>query len=172
MINRKDHQKYWSTVNLCPVVPRSRWIWSGRILALRCPQHQHSHFWGEKIQAPRFTIALFDQVAPAFIIIEHSVLGHIRKLFDWQDQVGAKIAQIMPPHRYWSEQLETLINYLQSHGMNHSLNIDEHISQLQSICRPQLIKLKFQKIWIFLGRRNFLSWRQSFQHVWHDACQA
>ena len=41
------------------------------------------------------TIALFDQVAPAFIIIEHSVLGHIRKLFDWQDQVGAKIAQIM-----------------------------------------------------------------------------
>ena len=27
------------------------------------------------------------QVAPAFIIIEHSVLGHIRRLFGWGDQV-------------------------------------------------------------------------------------
>jgi len=28
------------------------------------------------------------QVAPAFIIIEHAVLGHIRQLFGWGDQVN------------------------------------------------------------------------------------
>ena len=32
-------------------------------------------------------IDLANQVAPTFIIIEHSVLGHIRKMFDWGDQV-------------------------------------------------------------------------------------
>ena len=38
---------------------------------------------------PWATITKDDQVAPSFIIIEHSVLGHIRKLFDWGGQVGA-----------------------------------------------------------------------------------
>ena len=38
---------------------------------------------------PWVTISKDNQVAPSFIIIEHSVLGHIRKLFDWGDQVGA-----------------------------------------------------------------------------------
>ena len=33
-------------------------------------------------------IDLANQVAPTFIIIEHSVLGHIRKMFDWGDQVA------------------------------------------------------------------------------------
>ena len=33
-------------------------------------------------------INLANQVAPTFIIIEHSVLGHIRKMFDWGDQVA------------------------------------------------------------------------------------
>ena len=35
-------------------------------------------------------INLANQVAPTFIIIEHSVLGHIRKMFDWGDQVTAQ----------------------------------------------------------------------------------
>ena len=35
-------------------------------------------------------IDLANQVAPTFIIIEHSVLGHIRKMFDWGDQVTAQ----------------------------------------------------------------------------------
>ena len=34
--------------SLSLVVPRRRWIWSGRILALRRPQHQHPHLWGEQ----------------------------------------------------------------------------------------------------------------------------
>ena len=38
---------------------------------------------------PWVTISKDNQVAPSFIIIEHSVLGHIRKLFDWGEQVGA-----------------------------------------------------------------------------------
>ena len=38
------------------------------------------------------TLCVIDanQVAPTFIIIEHSVLGHIRKMFDWGDQVAAQ----------------------------------------------------------------------------------
>ena len=38
---------------------------------------------------PWVTLSKDHQVAPSFIIIEHSVLGHIRKLFDWGEQVGA-----------------------------------------------------------------------------------
>ena len=49
----KKHQKNVGSKSQCNnslslVVPRRRWIWSGRILALRRPQHQHPHLWGEQ----------------------------------------------------------------------------------------------------------------------------
>ena len=93
---------------------------------------------------------IYNQVAPSFIIIEHSVLGHIRKLFDWGEQVGASpqsasfyiflylFAQCASAISFnillclqTSSALlitTTRVTYLQMAGTNHSLN--EHVKSI------------------------------------------